>query len=263
MRRGAAVGLALAVACAGLLEAGPALAVLRGSPLAIPLVAGPGRPRLVLAQRAITREWGPSEDSTYRVVEVPQWKSEGLAAMLSAAVPGAGQVYAGEGSGWWFALVEVAGWTANRVYLHKAQDARDQSVRFAGEPTDTAAAWSFDRWERATGQDPAEIERIYAADRGAFYEMIARDPEYLAGWKGDAAATHGDYFDMRGRMRSNYDRASDVGYVLWLNHLVAAADALRAARLHNLPLQQNLELKLRSSWRHGQPDVTAAVVRRF
>jgi hypothetical protein len=54
-----------------------------------------------------------------------------------------------------------------------------------------------------------------------------------------------------------------VSYVLWFNHLLSALDALHAARLHNLPLQHNLELKLRSSWRAGRPDVLAALVRRF
>ena len=255
--------LALALACAALLQAVPALAVLRGSPLAVPLVAGRERPLPMLAQRSIVRDWGPSEDSTYTELEVPEWKSEGRAAVFTAALPGAGQLYAGEGSGFWFALAEVAGWTANRVYLHRAQSDRDESVRFAGEPTDTTSAWSFERWENATGGDAGDIRRVYAMDRGAFFEIIARDPAYLAGWKGDPAATHSAYYDIRGRSRSNYDRATLAGWALWLNHLIAAVDALHAARLHNLPLQQNLELKVRSSWRHGSPDVTAALVRRF
>jgi len=38
---------------------------------------------------------------------------------------------------------------------------------------------------------------------------------------------------------------------------------LRAARLHNLMLQGNLELKLRSSWQGGRPAVMAVLVRRF
>jgi hypothetical protein len=196
-------------------------------------------------------------------VDVPEWRSEGLAAGFSAVVPGAGQLYAGEGNGVWFALAEVAGWTVNRIFLHKAQTERDRSARYAGDPADTASAWSFDRFTEATGKDAAELEAIWAQDRQAFYEMIARDPTYLAGWKGQSDVTRSEFFDIRDASRGYFDRASVAGTALWLNHLFAAVDALRAARLHNVMLQNNLELKLRSSWRSGRPSVTAMLVRRF
>jgi hypothetical protein len=81
--------LALLLAGAALLSAGPAGAVIRGSAFALPLVTGHARPELVLAQRAIDRSWGLSEDSSYAEVDVPQWRSEGLAVGFSAVVPGA------------------------------------------------------------------------------------------------------------------------------------------------------------------------------
>jgi hypothetical protein len=255
--------LALLFVCGALAATPAADAGTRGSTLALPLITGDERPELMLAQRSIVRAWGPSEDTAYIEVEVPGWRSEGLAAALSAAVPGAGQIYAGESSGWWFALAEVAGWTANRIYLHKAQTERDRSSRFAGDPADSASAWSFARWTAATGQDPSELEQIWVVDRQAFYETIARDPRYLAGWDGDPVVTRGAFSDIRGAARTHYDRASRLGYALWINHLVAALDALRAARLHNLPLQRNLELRLKSSWRDGRPNVMAVLVRRF
>jgi hypothetical protein len=253
----------LPCAMCAVLSAAPVAGAVRGSPLAMPLVQGPGRPTLVLAQRAIVRDWGASEDTSYVEVNEPQWRSEGLAAALSAAVPGLGQSYAGEGGGVWFALAEIAGWTANRIFLHKSRTDRDRSEGFAGNPSDTASAWSFERWRQVTGLDPAEIERIWSTDRQAFYELIARDPTYLAGWDGDPEASRRSYYDLRGRSRSNFDRAASLGYALWLNHLLSAVDALRAARLHNLPLKENLELRLRSSWRGGAPAVAAALVRRF
>ena len=260
-----ALGLALLLAAGTLLSAGTAGAVIRGSALALPLslLAGHGRPQFGLAQRAIDRSWGLSEDSTYSEVDVPEWRSEGLAAGFSAVIPGAGQFYAGEGSGVWFALAEVAGWTANRIFLHKAQTERDRSARFAGDPTDPASAWSFERYTESTGKDAAELEAVWAQDRQAFYEMIARDPTYVAGWKGESGATRSEFFGIRDASRGYYNRASDAGYVLWVNHLLAAIDALRAVRLQNLMLQNNLELKLRSSWRGGRPAVTAMLVRRF
>jgi len=257
------LGLALLLAGGALLNAGTAGAVIRGSALALPLLAEQGRPQFSLAQRAIDRSWGLSEDSTYSETDVPEWRSEGLAAGLSAVVPGTGQLYAGSGNGVWFALVEVAGWTVNRIFLHKAQTEGDRAARFAGDPTDTTSAWSFDRFTEGTGQDAAELEAIWAQDREAFYEMIARNSTYLAGWKGQSEATRSEFFDIREVSNGYYNRASNAGTVLWLNHLVAAVDALRAARLNNMALRNNLELKLRSSWHGGRPAVTAMLVRRF
>jgi hypothetical protein len=260
MSRAAALALLLAASLA--LASAPAAATIRGSALAVPRLTGAERPELLFAQRAIEREWGASDDSLYVSVDVPEWRSEGLAAVLSAAVPGAGQVYSGEGNGLWFIFAEAVGWTANRLYLHKAHTGRDRWFSFAGDPSDSASAWSFARWSAATGLDAGELEAIYARDREAFYELIGRDATYLAGWSGDTG-TRGVYLGLREDMQTQYDRARLAGYALWLNHVLAAVDALRAVRMHNLTLQNNLELRLRSSWRSGQPAVVATLVRRF
>jgi len=83
-------------------------------------------PELWLAQRAIDREWGPSDDSTYRTVDVKGWKSEGLALALSSAVPGAGQIYTGEGSGWLYVVGEALGWAGRVITHHRGVQLRDQ-----------------------------------------------------------------------------------------------------------------------------------------
>src|SRR5262245_48812201 len=73
---------------------------------------GEREPELILAQRTIDRTWGPSDDSVYVTVEVPNWKSEPLATTLSAVVPGSGQWYVGEkGNALVYAAIEVAGWS--------------------------------------------------------------------------------------------------------------------------------------------------------
>jgi hypothetical protein len=51
--------------------------------------------------------------------------------------------------------------------------------------------------------------------------------------------------------------------LLWINHLVAAADALRAARVHNQPLREEYHLELGERWQSGEPAWQAAIVRRF
>jgi len=50
---------------------------------------------------------------------------------------------------------------------------------------------------------------------------------------------------------------------VWLNHAVAAFDALRAARFHNLPLRRQMELQLSGRMRSHGGELRAALVRRF
>jgi len=256
--------LALALAAAALLA--PACAwcgAMSTSAFAVPLLEGESLPRLVVAQRAITRSWGPSDDSTYVETSVPEWRSEGLAMAGSALIPGAGHLYAGEtGGALVFALAEAAGWTARFLFRQKSDDAKGDAVAFAGDPGDSASAWSFERWEAVTHEDAGDLRRLYDADRDAFYSRLANDGSYAAGWKGTGETTRQQY-------RSDYDRSqrfeqrsryAETG--LWINHLVAAIDALRAARMHNLPLAAGTRLSLRSSWRQG-PSLRASVEKRF
>jgi hypothetical protein len=51
--------------------------------------------------------------------------------------------------------------------------------------------------------------------------------------------------------------------LLWLNHLVAAIDALRVARIHNLPLKPQYQLRVSQKIRKGHPEFRAALVRSF
>ena len=90
-----------------------------------------------------------------------------------------GQLYAGEASGLWFALAEVAGWTTHWMFDRDARRERDHAYQFAGAPSNPASAWSFDRWRQANaGGDPAPLEVLYAGDKEAFYNLIASDPSW-------------------------------------------------------------------------------------
>jgi hypothetical protein len=222
---------------------------------ALPTLDGP------LAQRSITREWGLSDDSTYSVVDVPGLRSEALAALLSGAVPGAGQFYAGENSAWWYALAEVAGWTSWSVFRHGAQQYRVRAAQVAGAPDNPQSAWSFSRWAQLTQNDAAEVEALYTADPEAFYHAIADDPRYQAGWS-DAGARD-DFAELRSHAdhRASATRLATTG--LWLNHLVASLDALRAVRINNFPLRNNLHVRMNGHLSRGRPGFAFALERSF
>lgn len=235
-----------------------------GSPLALAVMDGVPAPRLFLAQRAVDRAWGFSEDSVYREIRLPEWRSEGMALALSAAVPGSGQYYAGErGGAYLFLLAETAGWVARALFGDKADERREELVRYAGDPAADGSGWSAERWVAATGGDPAEMLALYAADRDAFLRTVAEDDRFLAGWSGDAGTTRSAFRGLRDsqqRMRER-QRYAEMGLVL--NHVFSAVDALRAARSHNLPLRRDLELRLNGGWRDGAPALTATLRRTF
>ena len=235
---------------------------LTGSALALPLVDPALAPGVTVLQRTITREWGPSEDSTYVTVELHDYKSEGWAAAMSAALPGAGQYYVGEGSAVWWALAEAAGWTAYAVFTNHADQNRTDAQNFAGNPADTSSHFSFARWSANTGGNAADLEALYAGDRDAFFHLIGHNDTYLSGWSGDASSTRSQYRDSYDASQEAKNRAYYAAGALWINHLLSAIDALRAARNHNMRLGEGTQLKVRTSW-HDGPAVRASLERRF
>ncbi len=255
--------LALCCGCA-LILAGQALAGSTASPqLALALVSGAARPQLILQQRQVERSWGLSDDSVYHEIDIPNWRSEASAAALSAAVPGAGQAYVGQKRALIFALTEAAGWTSRWLYQRRGHDLADQAAAYAGAPADPASRWSFTRWEDATSGDASELRALYTRDRNVFYDRIAHDPSLLSGWAGNAEATRTPFTGLRevADDRLRFSRYS--GTALWVNHIVSAVDALRAARLNNVALGSSTRLGLASSWRHGSPTLRATLRRSF
>jgi hypothetical protein len=235
-----------------------------GSSLALPILAVGEEPSLWLAQRSIDRAWGPSvEESVYVDLEAPGWKSPGLAVGLSGLVPGAGQFYVGERTGWIFAALEVAGWVSYAVFRNRGDDRVAAAESYAGVPTDSTSQWAFQRFQATTGQSTAELEAVYAADPEAFYDMIGRDDRLLTGWSGNSNQTRDTYWTQRQDGELQLKHARITGQLLWLNHVVSAFDAFRAARVHNIPLERNLELELKTGWKGGGPALALTLQRKF
>ncbi len=280
-RRGRALAAAFAAALAlagALAGSDPAAAgSIQGSPLALatvrlarpeaPAAADPARftvePGPLLAQRVITREWGPSDDSVYVEYSLPGYKSEGGAMLFSALVPGAGQLYVGEGSGWLFVAAEVAGWVSRWAFRERAKDFRDESLGYAGSPYDSTSNWSFLRYARATNGDTLELQRLYAGDRDAFFHLIGFDERFKHGWKSDAFVVRDAYQILEKKYQRHLKRARYATGAVILTHVAAALDALHAARKNNFPLQRNLRLRLEGSLGPDGEAVSFALERRF
>jgi hypothetical protein len=259
----ARAGVLLALAAMVTFAPSVARALGEPSPLTLAVMEGIDPPRLVLAQRAIDRSWGLSDDSTYVEVPLGDWKSEGLGVAMSAAVPGTGQVYAGESSGYLFLVAEVAGWVSHAMFHSSADQKRGEMVDYAGVPTDTLSGWSAARWQQATGGDPTDLITLYDVDRDAYLRLIETDNRLLSGWEGDATSTRDGYSSIRASEQQYMRSSRYATWAILVNHVLSAYDALRAVRSHNLPLRRDLELRLRGGWHHGQPSVLLTVRRSF
>ena len=102
---------------------------------------------------------------------------------------------------------------------------------------------------------------LYTVDKEAFYDRIAADPSYLAGWQSEEARSRFSALRTRSDSRLAHSRIVTAG--LWINHLVAAVNALRAARAHDLPLSRGVGLRLNGHMERRGPAWTMSLERRF
>jgi len=242
-------------------DAGPARIAARLERAVRGASTGDASPAEVLAQRVITREWGASEDTNYVEVEVSGWKSDGWAMTLSGLVPGAGELYVGEGSGWFFLLGEAAAWTARVLLDHRADDRHGDGARFAGSPESPASAWSYVRYAQATHGDTLSLQQLFAGDRDSFYHRVGYDDAFSAGWSSNAARDQ--YRSFESAYQSARRRAWYATGAIVLVHVASSLDALHAAREHDLPLQRNLKLKLGGSIDANGETMAVALERKF
>lgn len=240
--------------------------------LASTRMAGDREPQLILAQRAIERDLHPEKpqpvDSTeYAYVDVEGWKSPALAAGMSAILPGTGQLYTGSNRGYVFLGVQAL---ALYTYFHfdsKADDNRQEAFAYAGDPSVSTSKWSFDRYEQEAGREEAEqMRQIYAQDPAEFYSRVSTDPQYFAGWAGADESEKVESvagYRILDEDRIDAQRASRLGlFAAIANSVVSAVDAFRQARLTNLEIQQdwNLRFKARTGSDAG---FTAYITHRF
>ncbi|MDA1192832.1 MAG: hypothetical protein O3A46_14255 [Candidatus Poribacteria bacterium] len=186
----------------------------------------------------------PESDSAY--LATTKKVKPGVAFLMSAAIPGSGQLYSGKKRGFAYLAVEAA-LVGATVFTHRdAANTRDdffQEVRagvsFDGEGSfdswteeDFEHATLFDNWHNVFNDDGGEpIERVgrwYWNDRADFKDS---DPTL-----GDSIPLSDDRLvalGMRDDANDTFKRARLFVGVILFNHLVSAIDARIAARSPN------------------------------
>ena len=155
-----------------------------------------------------------------------------VAGLLSALVPGAGQLAMGQDRGWVYLGLETAGW-----FSHWAlQEAGDQSKTDYGEFAD--AHWAWARYDTTSscgeGLGPVDFEEERRAleeaerrSREEFYDDIGRLDVYACGW--DDLGSRDRFRGMQGHADALFHSARTVFSLVFLNHVVSALDAAKSA----------------------------------
>jgi hypothetical protein len=170
-------------------------------------------------------------------------KSARLAGLLSATVPGAGELYAGS----WpkaavFAAVEAGAWIEYARFTDRGNERRLKFRAYAD------AHWSRERWESRPNpdEDPMTHE-LPAYETQQYYEMIGKYNEFMKGW--DDWRTDGPkltpnrfhYETMRHNHNAQLINASRCGMIALGNHLLSALDAAWTAHRRNVRLSLRID----------------------
>ncbi|MBN2103484.1 hypothetical protein JW835_05525 [bacterium] len=229
-----------------------------------------GDVELLMAMRGTSQE---TADSGISMKPSAALKKPGLGLIMSAAVPGTGEMYAGSWiKGVVFLGAEVALWLGYRHYTDKG-DKRDQKYRaFADQYWIEADYWVAmaneasleEDWTHLNNvtkenyQDYLDTEkglRAYEKQREdyshglhvvkdqQYYEMIGKYDQFRAGWM-DSDSTNaiitplrGKYEDMEYDMDSMYKKAGVCAMVILANHVLSALDAVWHVNQYNRRIQ--------------------------
>jgi hypothetical protein len=227
-------------------------------------VTAPGSSRDLLAQRAVRDEVG--EPKSVSEERAARRKSPGKALLLSAAVPGTGELYNGSNRGFIFLGVEALSWLAYFSFDASGDEKEVEFERFA----DTH--WDIDRLKesltdpncpdpRPDSLDIVRIEDFRESNDQHYYEDVGKLDVYQCGW--DAPQNRDSYRSIRresNRLLTNARRAKTVAFI---NHIASAVDAFLLAKRYNKSLGQGIDMKLEMIADVQNPRGKVTFTRRF
>ena len=212
-----------------------------------------------------------SEDRAGRV-------NPGVAFLMSAILPGAGQLAEGRNRAFAYIGVEALSWIARVSWIDAGNKKEGQYEAYA------RGHWEFSAWE-AYARDSTNCEAlppsvqydqardnllgfIEAKNYQHYYEDIGKLEAYRAGWDDftcDApnaiSPNRAHYRAMREDSNDYLDRARTALTVIFLNHIVSAVDAYRTAKGVRMNLPGGAEMKFRVGGSLRDPSLGVRVTR--
>ena len=229
-------------------------------------------------------------------------KSPASAFLLSAMLPGLGELYSGSNRGYLFLGVEAVSWITFASYRASSNNKEGELFDFAD---DHFAIGAFE--ETCVGQPGQscqealdQISNFYANDPDEYYEIISKNPIYRAGW--GVVVTPGGWTyenapppecgpsdypcrEQYRRWASDQSAAQDRSYVRYnelrdernsldrtargmtmialVNHVVSAWDALMVARGFNARMPGQVEMDFKIKGSFGNPGARFILRRTF
>ncbi len=218
--------------------------------------------------------------AVFALDDLPDKKSPVLAGVMSAVLPGSGELYVGEylKAAIFFAveaaLITVAvinnnegdkltaefetfadeHWSvvdyANNLLLHPGIP-EDCNIENLINPDENLPPWErIEDWDALNHCEKGETHRLPNYGEQQYYELIGKYPQYSSGWDTFDSDNDGfydvpqilkDYAVMRGNANDAYNVASKAVIGLYINHLLSAVDAVWSATTYN----NNLAIKVR------------------
>ena len=210
--------------------------------------------------------------------DLPSKKSPVLSGVLSAIIPGAGQIY---NEDYWvaavFVAVEAALVTTAIVYENKGDEQTDYYESYADQYWSVVdyAEWlntynpetepdieidydtpGLQPWERIVSWsqlNEAETGSHNLPPHGEqqYYEMIGKYHQYSSGWNDFTGGANKElispnfeyYSGQRGQANDYYNTSSTAIVGVYINHLLAAAEAVWGANRFNDKLAINLRVE--------------------
>ncbi len=116
--------------------------------------------------------------------EKAKYRSPTRAFLLSAAVPGLGELYSGSNRGYLFLGVEAVSWISFASYHASSNNKEDEMFAFADDH------FSIDAFEHDCVSQPGQLcsnalddlRGFYETNRDEYYEIISKNPIYRPGW---------------------------------------------------------------------------------
>ncbi len=228
--------------------------------------------RMLIAAALLAAAWavGPCRaEKPAKPVRKP-----GVSFLLSAILPGAGQLYNGDDRGYLYLGIEAAAWFARLSYLDAGNKKENEFERFAD------VHWTLNLYRASNGalganytlENDSLIVEFSRRDRQQYYEEIGKYDKFRAGWDDWAASydpandralspNRAHYRKMRQQSNALLDRARLALAAAMVNRVVSGVDAFRTARGRAQGAPES-SLRLETGFRGGSdPQATLALVK--
>lgn len=201
----------------------------------------------------------------------------GVAFLMSAVLPGSGQLAEGRNRAFAYLGIEAISWIAHFSWLDAGNKKEGEYEAYA------RGHWDFASWDSLAAESnpncqaiPPNVQYddarttllafIEAGNYQHYYEDIGKLEAYRGGWDDFDCASPDEMSPNRRHYRSmredsnNYlDRARNAMTVVFLNHVISAVDAYRTAKGVRMTLPGGAEMKFRVSGSPHSPRVGVRV----